>query len=110
MSPRTLRVLIVAVALIGGAMVGIRTFDSMQTTTLRALAGALFGLSGGLMALNDRSNSTVSNLVGIASGTSAFSSLLLLYFDSPASSMFVPIVGAAIGIVFYVSLAMKSHN
>jgi hypothetical protein len=78
-----------------GAVVGLLTFDSMQSMTLKALAGGCMGAACALLFLLDR---RPRDRLPIAAGSGGlvFVALSLLWFSTPGSSAVLLLVGIAV--------------
>ena len=81
-----------------GASIGLLTFDSMQSMTLRAIAGGCLGAALALLFLLDRKPS---DRVSIATGYDGlvFLALGLLWFSSPDASSVLLLVAAGVAVL-----------
>ena len=81
-----------------GAVVGLQTFDSMQSMALKAIAGGGMGAALALLFLLDRKPS---DRLPIATGCGGlvFLALGLLWFSTPGASAVLLLVAAAVAAV-----------
>ncbi len=81
-----------------GAVIGVRTFDSMQSETLKALAGACMGAAIALLFLLDKKPG---DRLPIAAGCGGlvFLALGLLWVSTPGSSAVLLLLGAAVAVL-----------